>query len=278
MKQEQAIHAIPYILAFLALLYLAWPHIYEGYVSYSRPWDTEQEHMTNADLEQKLEYNAATGDKNWEQFTEKEVPTDAVLAEILPGETFKPPAKPTPATLVPPSKSTPAAVIPPSNKHEVEPAIEKPPETIMNEKVNVRMMDPEVQKPLKSSKPPKEAEPVTRPPPPKVLKQTVQQKPELASNKTHKYMPQTGQPIWGPKAPEIDPNQPRPSDSGNGKHKSGIYPNIYGPDSLEAPGSKDMGGDSSNPPPADYVPAAEFPAGPLYPSPYLNDFSKMLKT
>jgi hypothetical protein len=233
--------------------------------------------MTNADVSDKLEYNAATGDKNWEQFTEQQVPTDKVLASILPGETLKP----TPATLAPPSKSTPAAVIPPSNKHEVEAAIEKPPETIMNEKASVRIMDKEVQKPLTTSKPPKPAEPDVKSPPRKVLKQVVQQQqqqPNLSSRSKHQDKSPYGQPIWGPKAPEMDPNQPRPSDSGNGKHNSGVYPNIYGPDSLEAPGSKDMGGDSSNPPPADYVPAAEFPAGPLFPSPYLNDFSKMLKT
>ena len=87
-----------------------------------------------------------------------------------------------------------------------------------------------------------------------------------------------GQPIQGPRAPKLDPNQPDPS-GGGGKNGSGVYPDIYGPDSLLPPGHKDInihGESSSDPPPYDYVPAAEFPAGPAEPAPYLNDFSTIL--
>jgi hypothetical protein len=89
-----------------------------------------------------------------------------------------------------------------------------------------------------------------------------------------------GQPIQGPRAPQLDPNQPDPSDGGGGKNGSGVYPDIYGPDSLLPPGHKDIhlqGESTSDPPPYDYVPAAEFPAGPAEPAPYLNDFSTILK-
>ena len=80
--------AIPYILAFLALLYLALPHVYECYVSYSRPWNTHEE-MTNADVASKHEFHSGQPTV-WEMFTETEVTTDKELAAILPGETVKP--------------------------------------------------------------------------------------------------------------------------------------------------------------------------------------------
>jgi hypothetical protein len=126
-------------------------------------------------------------------------------------------------------------------------------------------MDKAVQNPSYSSPPPA---------PEKKTKVPVQpSKPQPAPK--HKHQHESGQPIQGPRAQKLDPNEPQPSDSGNGKHGGGVYPHIYGPDSLDAPGSKDPGGNSSE---FDYLPAAEFPAGPLQPSPYLNDFSKMLKT
>lgn len=272
--------AIPYILAFLALLYLALPHVYECYVSYSRPWNTHEE-MTNADVASKNEFHSGQPTV-WEMFTETEVKTDKELAAILPGETVKPTGSKTILSGVPTPKKNdtpdvPAGPIGPSNKKEVEDAIDKTPylnpeEEPKAERANKRTMDPEVQKPMKQAPP-------TRAPPGKVLK--VASKPAPAPVKPAPAQGETnssGQEIWGPRAPKLDPNQPRPSDSGNGKNKSGVYPDIYGPEMLEPPGHADKGGDSSDPPPYDYIPAAEFPAGPLQPSPYLNDFSKMLKT
>jgi hypothetical protein len=78
----------------------------------------------------------------------------------------------------------------------------------------------------------------------------------------------SGLPILGPEIPEIDPNDPQPT-IGKGGDK-GVYPDIYGPESLKAPGHKDSNKEYD-------FPAGEFPAGPDEPEPYLNDFSKMLK-
>jgi hypothetical protein len=274
MKQKEVIDALPYLLAFLALLYLASPHIYECYQAYARPWDTNEnkvtektvndeeiEHMTNADVAKKHEFHADKDNQVWEMFSETEVKPKT----ILPGV----PTPSGPKTILP-GVPTPG----PSNKHEVEPAIEKPPETLMEakeERANLRIMDKEVQKPVTSAKPPKKSEP-----PRKVMKVSAPLPLTKPAPGHHPEQPLDGKEIWGPLAPKFDPNQPRPSDSGNGKHGSGVYPHIYGPDTLEAPGSKDKG--DIDIPDYDYVPAAEFPAGPLQPSPYLNDFSKILKT
>lgn len=260
-------NAIPYILAFLALLYLTLPHVYECYVSYARPWNTHEE-MTNADVADKHEFHAGQPTV-WEMFTETEVKTDKELTAILPGETVKPTGS---KTILPgvPTPVVPSGPLGPSNKKEVEEAIDKTPylkpeeDVPTAEKANKRAMDTGVQRPVPAPK-----KPVSR----KVSKPSPTPQPVPK----HKDVVQGGEEIWGPRAPKLYPNQPRPSDSGNGKH-GGVYPHIYGPDSLEPPGSKDAGGDSSNPPPFDFVPAAEFPAGPLQPSPYLNDFSKILKT
>jgi hypothetical protein len=270
MKQQQAISAIPYILAFLALVYLALPHVVECYESYARPWNSREE-MTNADVAAKQEHHEDKDNTVWEMFTETEVKTDKTLSTILPGETVKP-AQP---KSILPGVPTPKMILPGMTKHEVEPAVDKPPESLMGpreEKTNARLMDVEVQKPV-SAPAPKKPAPA---PVPRVTKVSKPPPPRSQSPKK-KDVDQSGEQIWGPRAPKLDPNQPRPSDSGNGKH-GGIYPYIYGPDSLDPPGSKDKGGDSSNPPPFDFIPAAEFPAGPLQPSPYLNDFSKILKT
>lgn len=274
MKQKEVIDALPYILAFLAALYLASPHIYECYQAYARPWDTNEnkvtektvddeeiEHMTNSDVAKKLDFHADKDNQLWHMFSETEVKPKAIL-----------PGAPTPSgsKTILPGVPTPG----PSNKHEVEPAIEKPPETLMEakeERANLRIMDKEVQKPMTSPKPPKKSEP-----PRKVMKVSAPEPTTKPVLHRPSEKPLDGKEIWGPLAPKFDPNQPSPSDSGNGKHGSGVYPHIYGPDTLEAPGSKDKG--DIDIPDYDYVPAAEFPAGPLQPSPYLNDFSKILKT
>jgi hypothetical protein len=232
--------AIPYILGLLALIYLTLPHIYECYVSYSRPWNTREE-MTNADIISKQEFHA---DKPtvWEMFDD-EVKTN--------------------------TPDVPSGPIGPSNKKELEPAIdrtpylkpeetEKPKEIPKEERASKQIMDPAVQKPNA---------------PAKVLKVT----PLKPTQVPTKSIDTSGREIRGPKAPMIDYNEPKPTDSNNNSKNSGVYPHIYGPEMLEVPGNAD-GGDSSNPPAFDYVPAAEFPAGPFQPSPYLNDFSKMLKT
>jgi hypothetical protein len=227
--KPQLANVILYIVALIALLYLASPHIVELYVSYSRPWDTQEDQITEKTVEDELEHMTNEKIQEKQDFHDGE-PTawdkDAPMAEVpLPGK---------------------------------EPQIEVPKE----EKVNQRTLDTKVQKTsLVLSK-----GPAVKPVP-------------VAPKISSKKITQVGEQIRGPRAPEIDPNEPKETETGKGKFASGVYPYIYGPDVLDAPGSKDnLGGDSSNPPAVDYVPAAEFPAGPLYPSPYLNDFSKILKT
>jgi hypothetical protein len=89
--------------------------------------------------------------------------------------------------------------------------------------------------------------------------------------------------IYGPRVTPLDPNEPAPSmpasGAGDGSGKS-EYPKIYGPEELKEPGHKDSdkATSSSLPLPYDYVPAAEFPAGPSEPAPFLSDFSRILKT
>ena len=99
---------------------------------------------------------------------------------------------------------------------------------------------------------------------------------------THKKADTPNKPIYGPRIAPLDPNEPAPSmpASGTGDGSKSIYPQIYGPEELKPPGHKDSGANTSSdmPLPYDYVPAAEFPAGPAEPAPYLSDFSKILKT
>jgi hypothetical protein len=91
----------------------------------------------------------------------------------------------------------------------------------------------------------------------------------------HKKVQQ--QEIKGPTTTEKGNPDPDSGDSKSKGPKTGVYPDIYGPEILLAPGHKDHQG-SHNPEPYDFLPAAEFPAGPNAPSPFLTDFSKLLKT
>ena len=88
------------------------------------------------------------------------------------------------------------------------------------------------------------------------------------------------EPIRGPKTTKPEPHtepEPEPEPENGGKGKS-VYPDIYGPDITTAPGNNNLlFQDSSNPSPVDFIPAREFPSGPMSPSPFLNDFSKIMK-
>jgi len=53
--KQQPINVIPYILALIAILYLAFPHVLEFYEAYKRPWNTHED-MTNADVQKELDY------------------------------------------------------------------------------------------------------------------------------------------------------------------------------------------------------------------------------
>ena len=79
------------------------------------------------------------------------------------------------------------------------------------------------------------------------------------------------QTIRGPKVPPIDPNQAGKSalDPDAGK-TSAVYPEIFGPDSTNAPGHLDSTNTTS--------PIIASPKkSDISPSPYLNDFSKLMK-
>ena len=262
-----------YVLFFLALIYLAFPHVMETYQAYARPWDTSEnkttidtvgyrmEPMTNAHVAEKQ-----SAFKVWEMFTATEIKDP----KLLPGATVQPATpKSIPGTTLQPAtpKSIPGTV-PEPNKHEMEPAVEKPPETTMADmekkrEVSKDRLDPKIQQ----SKPFE--------PPRGVIKSKVQHsQPKPYPQPSHHT--KGGAEIWGPKAPELDENQPIPGGGSGRDHRSGVYPNIYGPDISPTPGTGSNSSDNN------YVPAAEFPAkpfptGPEYPSPYLNDFSKILK-
>jgi hypothetical protein len=104
-----------------------------------------------------------------------------------------------------------------------------------------------------------------------------------AEDTKEKLKPRSGKGsmIYGPRAPPLDPNDPIPASDANTSGGSMVYPDIYGPELTAASGgSKQIKqgavSNSSEPPDYDFVPAAEFPAGPSEPAPYLNDFSKIL--
>lgn len=101
-------------------------------------------------------------------------------------------------------------------------------------------------------------------------------KKKLTPISTHKKA--LNQQIMGPMIPEEDANAPTSSKS-DSKNGSGVYPSIYGPESLLPPGSKDAksSGSESGTPEYTMMPTAEFPAGPAEPAPFLTDFSKILR-
>lgn len=221
------------------------PHVFECYESYSRAWDTREE-MTNADIQAKQDFHDSKPEV-WKKFE-------------LEGTAA---AKPAPTPIEPKKPAAPVLTA-----HTTEPAIEKP--APKEEKASTRLLDPEVQKP---SAPPAK-KPLSKPPPGPAGSPPRMVRVNVPPAEQHKKTVEAGEPIRGPKVPPRG-NDPEPSGGSGGKHGAGIYPDMYGPEVLQAPGHKDGSFDLSQ---YDFVPAAEFPAGPLYPSPYLNDFSKILKT
>jgi hypothetical protein len=81
----------------------------------------------------------------------------------------------------------------------------------------------------------------------------------------------TSNDLRGPTIPKEEKKnekeEPLPENQG-GKNASS-YPKIYGPELLLKPGHS-----SST---YDFIPAPEFPIGPEVPSPFLTDFSKIMK-
>jgi len=85
-------------------------------------------------------------------------------------------------------------------------------------------------------------------------------------------------PLMGPKAPEIDPADRKPS-GGGGTNTSGVYPDIYGPDIPKIPGTKHDAGkhmsDDTSDDTYEFNPDLKnaFPVEGA-PQPFLTDFSK----
>jgi hypothetical protein len=92
-----------------------------------------------------------------------------------------------------------------------------------------------------------------------------------------------GTEVYGPRVPEVDPNAPKPIAASTTLGDKMTYPDIYGPEVITASGTAKSSAktnlhvNSLSLPEYDFVPAAEFPAGPAEPAPYLADFSKILK-
>ncbi len=70
-------------------------------------------------------------------------------------------------------------------------------------------------------------------------------------------------PLMGPRVPAVDLNEPSGTNDPT-KNGSSVYPDIYGPELLKAPGHLDP------------LKQPAFPPGPAEPAPYLNDFSSIL--
>ena len=80
--------------------------------------------------------------------------------------------------------------------------------------------------------------------------------------------------IMGPLVPPKE-DEPKPVDHNSDSTKSSaVYPEIYGPESLKAPGHKDDQAIFSEP---TYTGFQEFPKGPSEPAPFLADFKKLHK-
>jgi hypothetical protein len=77
--------------------------------------------------------------------------------------------------------------------------------------------------------------------------------------------------IYGPKAPPIGKDEPKPVPSKSSKKGTEyVYPTVLGPEQLKVPGKRVP---ESTP---DLTPTSEFPAGPAEPQPFLTDFSRIL--
>lgn len=87
---------------------------------------------------------------------------------------------------------------------------------------------------------------------------------------------QSEQILQGPKVPQLDPNSGKSSLDPNAGKSSSVYPQIFGPDSTNAPGHLDSSnGILSNSPPPQYTGFEETTSSNAMP--YLNDFSKFMK-
>jgi hypothetical protein len=90
---------------------------------------------------------------------------------------------------------------------------------------------------------------------------------------THQKADQTGDQVYGPKIPDPSKDEPKPAPpaKGHGTDVDYVYPTVLGPEQLKA-----LNNPSETTQEYDFMPAAEFPAGPSEPMPFLSDFSKIL--
>ena len=97
----------------------------------------------------------------------------------------------------------------------------------------------------------------------------------VPSKSTHKKA-DTGEQIYGPEIPAPGKDEPQPAPiKDHGTEVKYVYPTVLGPEQKKAP--RQASTDSSTPlDEPSYTPAAEFPAGPAEPMPFLTDFSKIL--
>lgn len=92
------------------------------------------------------------------------------------------------------------------------------------------------------------------------------------------YEHMTSNDLRGPTIPKEEKKEekeePLPENQG-GKNGSS-YPKIYGPELLLKPGHNPNSSSTSSST-YDFIPAPDFPKGPEVPSPFLTDFSKIMK-
>jgi hypothetical protein len=96
-------------------------------------------------------------------------------------------------------------------------------------------------------------------------------------------------PIWGPKAPQVVPAPPK---SGGGDSRSGVYPEIFGPEYQGPPGAKKSSKKTKNNEQGSDLHQSDDTSDPTYefnpdlkkafptngpPQPFLTDFSKFQK-
>jgi len=88
----------------------------------------------------------------------------------------------------------------------------------------------------------------------------------------HKKKHEGEEQLRGPRVPKVDTSKDPENSHSETKNKNSMYPEVYGPDLNLVPGHKDSSSSQH-----DFIPAGKFPEGPKAPSPFLGDFSKIMK-
>jgi len=97
---------------------------------------------------------------------------------------------------------------------------------------------------------------------------SVHKKPESTSTETK---------LKGPQTSVLSESDKKEDPKAVAQSKTVDYPDVYGPEINLVPGHKDSTqSHSDKPEPYDFIPAADFPKGPIAPSPFLTNFSKIM--